>query len=49
MYLHIHKLVKLKLLLNCKNRIKHLEDRILKKQPRPKYDNSKFVVYLASK
>jgi hypothetical protein len=30
------------------NRIKHLEDRILKKQPRPKYDNSKFVVYLAS-
>jgi hypothetical protein len=33
---------------NCKNRIKHLEDRILKKQPRPKYDNSKFVVYLAS-
>ena len=30
------------------NRIKHLEDRILKKQSRPKYDNSKFVVYLAS-
>ena len=32
----------------CKSIIKHLEDRILKKQPRPKYDNSKFVVYLAT-
>ena len=32
----------------CKSRIKHLEDRILKRQPRPKYDNSKFVVYLAT-
>jgi uncharacterized C2H2 Zn-finger protein len=32
----------------CKKRIKHLENRILKKQPRQKYDNSKFVVYLAT-
>ena len=32
----------------CKSRIKHLEDRILKRHPRPKYDNSKFVVYLAT-
>ena len=35
--------------LNDKNkRIKHLEQKILKKLPKPKYDDSKFVVYLAT-
>ena len=30
----------------CKSRIKHLENQILKKKSRTKYDNSKFVVYI---
>jgi hypothetical protein len=29
-----------------KSRIKHLENQILKKKSRTKYDNSKFVVYI---
>ena len=31
---------------DCKKRIKHLENQILKKQSRTKYIDSKFVVYI---
>lgn len=40
------KLLKENIIKDNKKRIKLLEDRILKKQTRNKYDNSKFVVYI---
>ena len=50
MLLNVEKLIDSQenIIKTCKSRIKHLEDRILKSQSRLKYDNSKFVVYLAT-